>query len=96
MPFRFKNFQGVEYEIVLRKPHPVYDAIALCQDPSVKNPKIYIDPDRSDTQIIADLMHELTHAFFWKESETKVTKFSNNFSRLLREIRKEIKKKKST
>jgi hypothetical protein len=87
MPIIFKNFDNIQYEIVLKKPHYSYNAIALCQDPNCKNPKIYIDPDRNENQLILDLFHELTHSFFWDLSETKVTKFANTFSRLLKEIK---------
>lgn len=72
----FKNDDGIKYEIVWKKPAKSYGAYGLCDDPTSKNPQIWIDPDLDNKKLIEIIVHELTHAFFFKTREKCVTKFA--------------------
>jgi hypothetical protein len=41
---KFKNAEGVEYELIWKKPHHTYNADGLCYSPDAENPKILVDP----------------------------------------------------
>ena len=41
---KFKNSDGIEYELVWKKPHHTYNADGLCYSPELDNPKILVDP----------------------------------------------------
>ena len=76
---KFKNSQGVGYEIIFRKPdkrHFGKDCDGICTDPSNKRPKIHINPHRTDQTQLNTLIHEVAHAFFWDKSETDITRFN--------------------
>ena len=83
---KFKNSQGVGYEIIFRKPderHFGKDCDGICTDPSNKCPKIHINPHRTDQTQLNTLIHEVAHAFFWDKSEKEVRAYADTMSRLL-------------
>ena len=41
---KFKNSDGIEYELVWKRPHYKYNADGLCYSPELDNPKILVDP----------------------------------------------------
>ena len=48
--FKFKNTEGVQYEVLFYKPHEKHfdGAMGICQDPEDEHPKIYISPYLTD------------------------------------------------
>ncbi len=89
---RFTNADGVEYELLWKKPHYKYNAEGLCCSPEAENPQILIDPNLKDRRKMSVLIEEITHAFFWEKSEREVRKFSSTLSKL---IQKNISKSRS-
>jgi len=83
---KFKNSQGVGYEIIFRKPdkrHFGKDCDGICADPSNASPKIHINPHRTDQTQLNTLIHEVAHAFFWDKSEKDIRAYADTMSRLL-------------
>jgi hypothetical protein len=96
----FKNCDGVEYEVIFKKPHHSYKAIGTCDNPHEDNPKIHIDPELKEFAIIDLVCHECAHSFFWDLPEYKVDKFARTVAQIIKasglvEIKRktEIKKK---
>ena len=85
---KFKNSDGVEYELIWKKPHHTYNADGLCYSPELDNPKILVDPKLKKRRKMSTLIEEVTHAFFWDKSEREVRKFSSVLAGL---INKQIK-----
>ena len=79
-----RNSRGVRYELFLKKPPKCYQAEGLCYDPSEDNPKILVNPKQTENELMNTIIHELAHAFFWRASEKRVTKFANTVTRFLR------------
>jgi Zn-dependent peptidase ImmA (M78 family) len=82
-PFVFRTDKQVRYELLLKKPHKSYKAEGICYDPSEKAPKIFVNPDQTNKQVLNTIIHEIAHAFFWEASEKAVTKFANTVARCL-------------
>ena len=80
---KFKNSDGIEYELVWKKPHHTYKADGLCYSPEVDNPKILVDPSLKKRRKLSTLIEEVTHAFFWDKSEKEVGKFSSVLGSLI-------------
>ena len=57
--------------------------MGLCFDPSEDDPKILVNPNQTERQLMNTMIHELAHAFFWDSSEENVTKFGNTVTRFL-------------
>ena len=74
---KFKNSDGIEYELIWRKPHHTYNAAGLCYSPEHDNPKILVDPKLKKRRKMSTLIEEVTHAFFWDKPEREVRKFSS-------------------
>lgn len=74
--FKFKTDEGYEYSVEKVKPHPKFGAEGLCDNPTLKNPKIIIDPDLLPRREMAVTIEEFAHAFFFDKTEKKVRKFS--------------------
>jgi hypothetical protein len=85
---KFKKSDGIEYELLWKKPHHTYNADGLCYSPDLKNPKILVDPTLKKRRKLSTLIEEVTHAFFWDKSEREVRKFSSVLAGL---INKQIK-----
>ena len=83
--FTFRNHEGIEYTVFFRKPDPRTngEADGLCLNPLEKTPKVYINPHLTQQSELNTCIHEVCHAYFWDESEAKVTKCANTLSRLL-------------
>jgi len=83
--FKFKNSQGVEYEVYFRKPNErLYgEADGVCIDPKEEKPKIEISPYLTKKTELNTCIHEFCHAFFWDKSEAEVNKFANTMARFL-------------
>ncbi len=83
--FKFRNTDGIRYEVYFVKPHVGHygDIHGLCDDPSEKNAKIYINPHLTQKSELNTMIHEMTHAFFWDKSEKEVHKFANAVTALL-------------
>tara|TARA_Y100000004_G_scaffold162515_1_gene191325 strand:- start:641 stop:925 length:285 start_codon:yes stop_codon:yes gene_type:complete len=86
---KFKNADGVEYELLWKKPHYKYNAEGLCCSPEVDDPKVLIDPTLKDRRKMSVLIEEITHAFFWDKSEKEVRKFSSTLAKLIHKNIKE-------
>ena len=83
---KFKNSQGVGYEIVFRKPSKRYygkDCDGFCTPPDGAAPKIFINPHRTNQTQLNTIIHEVAHAFFWDKSEKDIKSYANTMSRLL-------------
>tara|TARA_R100000808_G_C2027873_1_gene73079 strand:+ start:33 stop:332 length:300 start_codon:yes stop_codon:yes gene_type:complete len=83
---KFKNADGAEYQIFFRKPNKRYYGLicdGYCTDPHRSNPKIYINPYRTDQTQLNTLIHEVAHAFFWDKKEAEIKKYADTMSRLL-------------
>ena len=83
---KFKNAQGVEYELAFRKPDQrLYgeDCDGICTPPDKPNPKVLINPHRTDQTQLNSLIHEIAHAFFWDKKEYEIKKYSDTMSRVL-------------
>ena len=99
-PFVFRTYDGkVRYEVILQKPPKAYNAVGLCFDPSEDEPKIIVNPNQTERQLMNTMIHEFAHAFFWDASEENVTKFGNTVTRYLysqgwRKAEKDLKKSK--
>jgi|TARA_Y100000593_G_scaffold94271_1_gene192576 Zn-dependent peptidase ImmA (M78 family) len=83
--FKFKNADGVEYEIIFRKPDKRTNAgvHGLCYHPDDKKPRIYINPYLTNQSELNTIIHEIAHAFFWNKTEKEIAKFANTCSRFL-------------
>jgi len=81
--FKFKTTKGVEYEVHTKMPPTVCKEKldGMCDSPETTKPKIYISPGLSPRNELNTIIHEFAHAFFWGETETNVTRFSNALSR---------------
>ncbi len=82
---RFTNSDGIEYELIWKKPHYKYKADGLCSDPESEKPTIEIDPTLKDRRKMSVLVEEVTHAFFWDIPEYKVRKFSALVAKLIKQ-----------
>ena len=82
---KFKNSDGIEYELVWKKPHHTYNADGLCYSPELDNPKILVDPKLKKRRKLSTLIEEVTHAFFWDIPEYKVRKFSALVAKLIKQ-----------
>ena len=84
--FSFKNNDGVEYEVIFRKPdkrHFGGDCDGICTPPDSLDPKIHISPNLTTQTQLNTSIHEFTHGFFWNKSEKEVAHFANTLSRFL-------------
>ena len=81
--FVFRTDRRIRNELLLKKPHKCYKAEGICYDPSEDTPKIFINPDQSDKEVLNTIVHEIAHAFFWDKSEETITKFGNTVARCL-------------
>ena len=81
--FVFRTDRRIRYELLLKKPHKCYKAEGICYDPSEQEPKIFINPDQPEKEVLNTIVHEMAHAFFWNATEKTVTKFGDTVARLL-------------
>jgi hypothetical protein len=83
--FKFRNSQGIRYEIHFRKPNTAHygKADGICYDPDEDDPRIYINPYLTPKSELNTIVHELCHAFFWDKSEKEVYKFGNTVAAFL-------------
>jgi hypothetical protein len=83
--FKFRNAQGVRYEIYFRKPNRAHfgKADGYCDDPEESAPRIYINPHLTAKSELNTIVHELCHAFFWDKAEKDVYKFGNTVAAFL-------------
>ena len=81
---KFTNADGVEYDLIWKKPHYKYKADGLCSSPDTEKPTIEIDPTLKNRRKMSVLVEEVTHAFFWDIPEYKVRKFSALVARLIK------------
>lgn len=88
--FKFKNCQGHEFEVLLRKPNSAHygEADGICYDPNQKDPKIYISPYLTEKSSLNTAIHEFAHAFFWDKTEKEVYSFANTLTKFLFTYRK--------
>tara|TARA_R100000808_G_scaffold11976_1_gene30285 strand:+ start:17605 stop:17913 length:309 start_codon:yes stop_codon:yes gene_type:complete len=84
-PFFFTNSEGIEYEVIFRKPDKRHfgKADGICTAPNGKNPKIHINPNLTSKSEFNTIVHELAHAFFWDKSEKEIYKFANTVTKFL-------------
>ena len=82
--FTFKTNEGVQYEVLLKKPNSAHygEADGICYPPD-ENAKIYINPYLNKQSELNTIMHEFAHAFFWDKTEKEVFSFANALSRFL-------------
>jgi len=83
-PFVFRTYDGkTRYEVFLKKPPKAYKAEGLCFDPTEDSPKIMVNPNQTERQLMNTIVHEFAHAFFWNASEANVSKFGNIVTKYL-------------
>ena len=80
---KFKNFEGVEYEVIYAKPHHRYQAEGLCDNPKNKNPSIIISPNLNKKRQLNVLIEEVFHAHLFDLPEKKARKFAANLGKLV-------------
>ena len=82
---KFKNYDGVQYEMLFKKPDKrvADNADGWCTSPYSIKPRILINPYRTQQTQLNSIVHEMAHAFFWDKSETEITRFGNAVSRVL-------------
>lgn len=80
---KFKNFEGVEYNVNYTKPSSRYNASGLCDNPESKNPSIRIDPSLLTRRQLNVLIEEVFHAHLYDLPEWKARKFSANLGKLI-------------
>ena len=88
---KFRNQNDVEYLIKWLPPPPKENADGLFDDPTSKNPQIWIDPDLKERRKLKVLIEEVTHAHFWDKSEKDVRKLASNLSKLIIKARYRLK-----
>jgi len=83
--FSFINCEGVEYEVLFRKPNKRWfdDADGICNDPHDLHPKIHISPYLTKQSELNTAIHEIAHAYFWDKTEKEIAAYSNTVSRFL-------------
>ena len=84
-PFKFKNSEGIEYEVIFRKPDERHfgEVDGICTDPEKESPKIHINPKLGKQSELNTIVHEMAHAFFWDKTEREIYKFANTVSKFL-------------
>ena len=83
----FKNFDGQEYEIKLRKPRKEMEADGLCYPPKdTTKSKILVNPHLKQKDIKEIILHEMLHAFFWELPEYKITYFAKTASQIINKL----------
>ena len=82
-PFVFRTHNKTRYELFLKKPPKCYQAEGICYDPVEDNPRILVNPNQAERELMNTIIHEIAHAFFWDASEGNVAKFANTVARLL-------------
>ena len=88
---KFKNFEQVEYQIKLRKPHKSLECEGICDYPEKnKTNRIFVNPHQKDSLILETLIHEMIHAYIWDLSETKVTRLARSIVRIIKDLGFEI------
>ena len=82
---KFKNSDGVQYEMLFKKPDKrvANEADGWCESPYRKEPRILINPYRTPQTQLNSIVHEMAHAFFWDKSEAEILRFGNAVSRVL-------------
>tara|TARA_R110001583_G_scaffold6153_2_gene32004 strand:- start:571 stop:909 length:339 start_codon:yes stop_codon:yes gene_type:complete len=80
---KFKTSDGIEYELIWKKPHHTYNADGLCYSPDSDKPRILVDPTLKERRKMSTLIEEVTHAFFWDKTEKQVRKFSSVLAGLI-------------
>lgn len=80
---KFKTGKNVEFELILRKPHKTHNADGLCDNPVIKNPKIYVNPHLLPRRKLAVLIEEIVHAHEFELSEKRVRKLSANLVKFI-------------
>lgn len=80
---KFKNFDGIEYNVNYLKPPPRYSAEGLCDNPSEPNPQITVDPDLLPRRQLNVLIEEVFHAHLYELPEWKARKFASNLGKLV-------------
>jgi ABC-type microcin C transport system permease subunit YejB len=88
MKLKFKTIKGTKYTVRFKKPDGRTwgnDIDGVCYFPRglLNEADIEVNPYRTDQTIFNTVIHEVTHAYFDKLTETEVTKFANTLSRLL-------------
>ena len=80
---KFKNFEGIEYEVIYAKPHNRYRAEGLCDNPNNKHPSIIVDPKLKTRRQLNVLIEEVFHAHLYDLPEKKARKFAANLGKLI-------------
>jgi hypothetical protein len=80
---KFKNFEGVEYNVNYNKPLSKYKASGLCYNPNSKRPSIIVDPNLKSRRQLNVLIEEVFHAHFFDLPEKKARKFAANLGKLI-------------
>jgi|TARA_R100000005_G_C4913817_1_gene150263 hypothetical protein len=84
---KFRNYEGQQYQINIRKPRKEVSAEGICYPPKDGGcAKILINPHQNDNDYQETLIHEISHAFFWGTDEEKITYFAKKLSQLLTKL----------
>ena len=83
----FKNYEGLKYEIKLRKPRKEVKAAGICYPPeNVGIARILVNPHQEEDDVHETIIHEISHAFFWGTSEDKIIYFAKTLSQILKKL----------
>lgn len=86
MGFRFKNKDGIKYEVLIK---PIYSKndIGFCDNPETKNPKIVIKDSVIGSQTeLRVIIEECVHAQWYNLPEKEVRPFAKTLAKLLKKM----------
>jgi len=80
--FKFKTLDGVEFEVIFRKPNKKHFG-EYCDGYCMHSGRVVINPYRTNKTQLNTSIHEFAHAFFWDKTEKEVAKFANTLTKFL-------------
>lgn len=94
--FSFENNEGKRFRVVLTNKCYIVErgkkrlAYGLCDNPEMyKKPMIRLEKNIINRRVaLSTFIEEFTHAFFWKEPEWKVKKFSGALAKFIKAVEK--------
>lgn len=81
--FKFKNGEGAQYKIIWKVPGRHWMADGLCDDPTSKNPEIWINPNIDEKRLLEIALEETFHAFAFDKNEKTARRFASTMKRLI-------------
>ena len=88
---KFRNWDGIQYEVKLKKPHKAQCADGLCDYPEqFECNSILVNPHLKERWVLETIIHEMIHAYQWDLSETKVNTLARSITRVIYDLGGEI------